>query len=102
MFKGTLTITRFLQIKCIIFILIITLEGFKEAAEKFATEAGVSPPQDLSLMDERIRIRSAIQDGSIQEAMRMVTTLHPEILDDNSELYFHLQVSSYHFILDKK
>ncbi|KAA0204054.1 hypothetical protein HAZT_HAZT010679 [Hyalella azteca] len=66
-------------------------KGFKEAAEKFAVEAGVTAPMDLSLMDERIRIRSAIQAGSIQEAMRMVTTLHPEILDDNSELYFHLQ-----------
>lgn len=55
-------------------------------------EAGVSAPLDLSLMDERKRVRSAIQQGSIQEAMRMVTALHPEILDDNSELYFHLQV----------
>ncbi|XP_018013118.1 glucose-induced degradation protein 8 homolog isoform X1 [Hyalella azteca] len=69
----------------------LVTEGFKEAAEKFAVEAGVTAPMDLSLMDERIRIRSAIQAGSIQEAMRMVTTLHPEILDDNSELYFHLQ-----------
>ena len=68
-------------------------EGFKEAAEKFAEEAGVTPPLDLSLMDERIQIRSSIQQGNVQEAMRMVTTIHPEILDDNSELYFHLQVS---------
>lgn len=47
---------------------------------------------DLDQLDERIRIRTAIQNGQFQEAMRMVTALHPEILDDNSQLYFHLQV----------
>lgn len=68
-------------------------EGFKEAAEKFSVEANIKPPMDLDQLDERIRIRSAIQNGQFQEAMRMVTALHPEILDDNSQLYFHLQVS---------
>lgn len=48
---------------------------------------------DLDQLDERIRIRTAIQNGQFQEAMRMVTALHPEILDDNSQLYFHLQVT---------
>ncbi|CAL4126369.1 unnamed protein product, partial [Meganyctiphanes norvegica] len=67
------------------------VKGFKEAAEKFAVEANISPPMDLDQLDERIRIRSAIQAGHFQEAMRMVTALHPEILDDNSQLYFHLQ-----------
>ena len=67
-------------------------EGFKEAAEKFAVEANISPPMELEQLDERIKIRSAIQNGNIQEAMRMVTSLHPEILDDNSKLFFHLQV----------
>ncbi|MCL4144432.1 UNVERIFIED_CONTAM: hypothetical protein GTU68_000132 [Idotea baltica] len=45
----------------------------------------------LEHLDERIKIRTAIQNGNIQEAMRMVTALHPEILDDNSKLFFHLQ-----------
>lgn len=68
-------------------------EGFKEAAEKFSIEANIKPPMDLDQLDERIRIRSAIQTGRFQDAMRMVTALHPEILDDNSQLYFHLQVT---------
>ncbi|KAK7071996.1 Glucose-induced degradation complex subunit [Halocaridina rubra] len=69
----------------------LVMEGFKEAAEKFSIEANIKPPMDLDQLDERIRIRSAIQAGHFQEAMRMVTALHPEILDDNSQLYFHLQ-----------
>ncbi|XP_076034163.1 GID complex subunit 8 homolog protein Houki [Oratosquilla oratoria] len=69
----------------------LVTEGFKEAAEKFAVEANIKPPMDLDQLDEHIRIRSAIQCGCIQEAIRMVTALHPEILDDNSQLYFHLQ-----------
>ncbi|KAK8384517.1 hypothetical protein O3P69_014234 [Scylla paramamosain] len=69
----------------------LVMEGFKEAAEKFSIEANIKPPMDLDQLDERIRIRTAIQNGQFQEAMRMVTALHPEILDDNSQLYFHLQ-----------
>lgn len=69
----------------------LVMEGFKEAAEKFSIEANIKPPMDLDQLDERIRIRSAIQTGHFQDAMRMVTALHPEILDDNSQLYFHLQ-----------
>ena len=48
---------------------------------------------DLSQLDDRIKIRTAIQNGNIQDAMRMLTNLHPEILDDDSQLFFHLQVS---------
>lgn len=69
----------------------LVMEGFKEAAEKFSVEAGISPPCDLDQLDERIRIRNTIHQGQFQEAMRLVTQLHPEILDDNSQLYFHLQ-----------
>ncbi|KAB7502641.1 Glucose-induced degradation protein 8-like protein [Armadillidium nasatum] len=69
----------------------LVMEGFKEAAEKFSVEANIKPPMDLERLDERIKIRTAIQNGHIQEAMRMVTALHPEILDDNSKLFFHLQ-----------
>ena len=67
-------------------------EGFKDAAEKFATEANVEPDMDLGQLDERISIRNHIQTGDIQTAMRLVAELHPEILDDNSKLFFHLQV----------
>ncbi|XP_076306780.1 GID complex subunit 8 homolog protein Houki isoform X1 [Tachypleus tridentatus] len=66
-------------------------EGFKEAAEKFRIESGISPAVDLDTLDERIKIRDAIQSGKIQEAIAMVNNLHPELLDNNRYLFFHLQ-----------
>lgn len=66
-------------------------EGFKEAAEKFQMEAGVEPSVELSTLDNRILIRDAVQSGRIQEATHLVNQLHPELLDNDRYLYFHLQ-----------
>lgn len=68
-----------------------TQEGFKEAAEKFQVESGVEPSVDLSSLDNRILIREAVQNGRIQEATHLVNQLHPELLDNDRYLYFHLQ-----------
>lgn len=68
------------------------IEGFKEAAERFQEESGLVPPIDLNSMDNRIQIREAIQNGRIQEATLLVNQLHPELLDNDRYLYFHLQV----------
>ena len=70
-------------------------EGFKEAAEKFRVESGIQPGLDLDTLDERIQIRDAIQNGRIMDAISMVNHLHPELLDNNRYLYFHLQVLLY-------
>lgn len=69
-------------------------EGFKEAAEKFRMESGIEPSVDLETLDERIKIREMILKGQIQEAIALINSLHPELLDTNRYLYFHLQVSS--------
>lgn len=69
----------------------LVTEGFKEAAEKFQQESGVTPSIELDSMDNRIRIRDAIQSGRIQEATMLVNQLHPELLDNDRYLYFHLQ-----------
>ncbi|ELT94445.1 hypothetical protein CAPTEDRAFT_153259 [Capitella teleta] len=69
----------------------LVTEGFKEAAEKFRTESGVEPLVDLDTLDERIKIREAIQQGNIQEAISLVNDIHPELLDNNRYLFFHLQ-----------
>ena len=66
-------------------------EGFKEAAEKFAVEAGFKAPAELERLDERIKIRDAIQAGKIQEATALVNQLHPDLLDSDRYLFFHLQ-----------
>lgn len=69
------------------------LEGFKEAALKFQQEAGLQEPALCSSLDERIMIREAVQTGRIPEAIAMVNALHPELLDNDRYLYFHLQVT---------
>lgn len=66
-------------------------EGFKEAAEKFQLEAGLEPSVELSSLDDRILIREAVQNGRIQEATHLVNQLHPELLDNDRYLFFHLQ-----------
>ncbi|XP_055615389.1 glucose-induced degradation protein 8 homolog isoform X2 [Toxorhynchites rutilus septentrionalis] len=69
----------------------LVTEGFKEAAEKFQAESGVEPSVDLSSLDNRILIREAVQNGRIKEATHLVNQLHPELLDNDRYLYFHLQ-----------
>lgn len=69
----------------------IRSEGFKEAAEKFQAEAGVEPSVELNTLDDRILIRDAVQSGRVQEATHLVNQLHPELLDNDRYLYFHLQ-----------
>uniref|UniRef100_A0A182K6U8 CTLH domain-containing protein n=1 Tax=Anopheles christyi TaxID=43041 RepID=A0A182K6U8_9DIPT len=69
----------------------LVTEGFKEAAEKFQAESGVVPTVDLNSLDNRIQIREAVQNGFIQEATHLVNQLHPELLDNDRYLYFHLQ-----------
>lgn len=69
-------------------------EGFKEAAEKFRMESGIEPSVDLDTLDERIKIREMILKGQIQGAIALINSLHPELLDTNRYLYFHLQVGA--------
>eukprot|EP00064_Thunnus_orientalis_P022970 superscaffoldBa00008249_g23194 len=69
----------------------LSREGFKEAAEKFRMESGIEPSVDLDSLDERIKIREMILKGQIQEAIALINSLHPELLDTNRYLYFHLQ-----------
>ncbi len=70
----------------------IIAEGFKEAAEKFQDEASLSAPSPgLHEMDNRIKIRESIQSGRVGEAIALVHELHPELLDDDRYLFFHLQ-----------
>lgn len=80
-----------LKIKEFIFLICIILEGFKEAAEKFQIEAGLEPSIELNSLDDRILIREAVQNGRIQEATHLVNQLHPELLDNDRYLFFHLQ-----------
>lgn len=55
-------------------------------------ESGIEPNVDLDSLDERIKIREMILKGQIQDAIALINSLHPELLDTNRYLYFHLQV----------
>lgn len=69
----------------------LVTEGFKDAAEKFQIESGTEPGVDLKTLDQRIKILESIQDGRIQEAVQMINSFQPQLLDDNRYLFFHLQ-----------
>lgn len=66
-------------------------EGFKDAVLAFQSETGMEPGFNMSIMDDQIKIRDAVEAGHIQNAMELVNEVDPEILDTNSKLYFHLQ-----------
>lgn len=59
------------------------------------------PTVDLYSLDDRIRIRDAIMSGRIQEATAVINQLHPELLDNDRYLYFHLQVSLKNYTIKK-
>lgn len=65
-------------------------------------ESGIEPSVDLDSLDERIKIREMILKGQIQEAISLINSLHPELLDTNRYLYFHLQVNMLFFIVINK
>ncbi|KAM0749774.1 hypothetical protein T439DRAFT_326658 [Meredithblackwellia eburnea MCA 4105] len=65
------------------------VEGFRDAAENFSREAGISPI-DLASIESRMEIKRAVQRGDVEEATEMVNELDPEILDTNPVLHFHL------------
>ena len=69
----------------------LILEGYKEAAICFSQEANLPAEIDWVLIDQRIVIRKLILDGLIEEAIKQINELNPEILDKNSSLLFELK-----------
>lgn len=78
----------------------LVAEGFKEAAERFSQESGIELTRiggpgaaaSSAMLDQRIEIREAIEEGTIIEAIRLINKHYPELLDQNRSLYFKLQV----------
>lgn len=69
----------------------LVIEGYKDAAELFQKESGISPGIDLRSISDRMATRVAIQSGDIQSAIERANDLNPLILDENPQLFFHLQ-----------
>lgn len=69
----------------------LVTEGFKEAADKFGVETGICYPYDTDSLNERIKIRDAVENGNIEKAIGHINSLHPELIDTNRPLAFHLR-----------
>lgn len=54
-------------------------EGYPGAAEKFAQETNLCQPTDIESIRERVRIRSLIHSGQIEEAISLINEVDPEV-----------------------
>ena len=68
----------------------LAVEGYKDAAESFQRESGLSTEIDLGAMQHRMDIRSAVQHGDVATAIARVNELNPAVLEDE-RISFHLQ-----------
>jgi hypothetical protein len=57
----------------------LVIEGYKDAAEKFANETAIAPNVELESIQDRMDVRHAIQKGSVEEAIERVNDLDPEV-----------------------
>ena len=57
----------------------LVIEGFSEAAVEFARETGLPHDVDHTMIRERMTIREAVEDGRVEEAVRRVNELDPEV-----------------------
>lgn len=72
----------------------LVTEGYKDAAEKFVREAKLKECEanvDSESLEKRLKIRRAIEQGDIPEAIRLINDPYPELLDTNRALHFRLQ-----------
>lgn len=57
----------------------LLVEGFSDAAISFARETGLPAEIDPSMIQERMEIREAVEEGRVEEAVRRVNELDPEV-----------------------
>lgn len=69
----------------------LVTEGYLDAAKQFEEESGTPAGVDLNSAADRMHIRTALEKGQIEDAIEQINDLNPEILEENSELFFHIQ-----------
>lgn len=69
----------------------LVIQGYKSAAEAFASESSHPPPVDLSSISDRMSTRAALARGDVASAIETANSIDPAILDADAGLYFHLQ-----------
>lgn len=70
----------------------LVIEGYKDAAERFSNETGLSPQVDLESIENRMNIRSAIQRGDVDDAIGRVNELDPEVSRRMRDATFAYQI----------
>lgn len=70
----------------------LVTEGYRQAAEQFREESGCRMQFDPEEIDQRMRIRKAVMEGEIDEAISAVNEFDSQILDENLELLFRLRL----------
>ncbi|EPT25784.1 LisH protein [Toxoplasma gondii ME49] len=68
-----------------------TVNGFGEAAAEFAQETGLQPDMPLASITRRSQIREAVLEGRMEEALRLIDLVDPQILASNPEVNFLLK-----------
>ena len=59
-------------------------EGYKEGALMFAQESGAEANIDADSIDSRVLIRKLILKGDIEEAIKEINELNPEVSQNHS------------------
>lgn len=67
------------------------IEGFSDAAVEFARETGLPADVDHAQVAERMEIRQAVEDGRVEEAVRRVNELDPEVSSIPSSFYLRFR-----------
>lgn len=62
-------------------------EGYPYAAAKFAQETNISQPFDAEAIKARVRVRSAIHAGKVDEAIDMINDIDPEVCSHTIQLH---------------
>lgn len=58
----------------------LIIEGYKDAADRFSKETGIAPQIDLESVDVRRKLKGAISEGYIEEAIEKVNDLYPSVM----------------------
>ncbi len=69
----------------------LIIEGYKDAVEKFVKETGIEAEYDRGLLDRRMKVRSLIITGKIDNAIDEINDINSEILENNPSIHFSLQ-----------
>jgi len=70
----------------------LVTEGYQEASQLFKVEANIEPDAALEPVEVRVQVREALYKGQITNAILLLNEYYPEVLGNNHDLCFRLQL----------